>query len=348
MKRRNDSSTTQGKTIMNSISKPLAILALTASLALPASAQTITAGLSLPETMEGFDFVNGMYRTFAEQVEANSDMTVNLVYGGALGSPSDRLTQMRRGAIEMTDAADGNYASIFPDIMVLNMPYLFPDEQTAWQVLDGPFADAMADSILEATGVRVLGWWESGGFKHFSANQAIESPEDMEGLKMRVLGPLATIPVEAMGASASPIAFGELYTSLSTGVVDGQDNSVSVFNLIRLFEVQSHLVMSGHVYAFGPLGISDAFFSSLSEEDQQVILDAADAAIAYNRETSRAVESSAIARAEAAGVTVIQLDADQRDAFRQVMQPVAIEWLRDNVDHPDLIDAVLAAVAEAG
>lgn len=331
---------------MKPIRSTLAVLTLSAALALPVQAQTITVGLSLPETIEGFDFVNGMYRTFAEQVEANSDMTVNLVYGGALGSPNDRLAQMRRGVIEMTDAADGNYASIFSDIMVLNMPYLFPTEQTAWQVLDGHFGQAMAEQIRETTGIRVLGWWESGGFKHFSANTAIEGPEDMEGLKIRVLGPLATIPVEAMGASASPVAFGELYTALSTGVVDGQDNSVSTFNLVRLFEVQSHLVMSSHVYAFGPLGISDAFFSGLPAEDQQVILDAAEAAIAFNRETSRAVEASAIARAEEAGVTVVSLTDEQRAAFRDVMQPTAIEWLRTNVDNPDLTVAALAAVKE--
>jgi len=325
----------------------LAALIVAAGLSLPAAAQTITIGLSLPETIEGFDFVNGMYRTFAAEVEANSDMSVNIVYGGALGNPNDRLAQMRRGVIEMTDAADGNYASIFSDIMVLNMPYLFPTEQVAWQVFDGPFGTQMAEDIREATGIRVLGWWESGGFKHFSASRLIETPADMEGLKMRVLGPLATIPVEAMGASASPVAFGELYTALSTGVVDGQDNSVSTFNLIRLYEVQSHLMMTGHVYAFGPLGISDAFFSGLSPENQQVILDAAAVAIAYNRETSRAVEASAITRAEEAGVTVVRMTDEQRDAFRQVMQPAAIEWLQGNVDHPDLIDAALAAVAAA-
>jgi len=288
-----------------------------------------------------------MYRTFADHVEANSDMTVNLIYGGALGNPNDRLAQMRRGVIEMTDAADGNYASIFADIMVLNMPYLFPSEQSAWAVLDGPFGQTMAESIRAETGIRVLGWWESGGFKHFSANRAVETPADMTGLKVRVLGPLATIPVEAMGASASPVAFGELYTSLSTGVVDGQDNSVSVFNLIRLYEVQSHLVMSGHVYAFGPLGISDSFYASLSPENQAVIDAAAAAAIAYNRETSRAVEATAIARAEEAGVTVLRLSDEQRDAFRQVMQPVAIDWLRDNVTNPDLIEGALAAVEAA-
>ncbi|HPD91717.1 MAG TPA: TRAP transporter substrate-binding protein DctP, partial [Pararhodobacter sp.] len=222
---------------MSFATRPLAALALAATLALPAGAQTITVGLSLPETMEGFDFVNGMYRTFADYVQDHSDMTVNLVYGGALGAPNDRLAQMRRGVIEMTDAADGNYASIYSDIMILNMPYLFPSEQTAWAVLDGPFGQQMAEGIRAATGIRVLGWWESGGFKHFSANRLVETPADMAGLKMRVLGPLATIPVEAMGASASPVAFGELYTALQTGVVDGQDNSVSVFNLIHLYEV---------------------------------------------------------------------------------------------------------------
>lgn len=312
-----------------------------------ASAQDITIGLSLPETIEGFDFVNGMYRTFAEEVEANSDLTVNVVYGGALGSAGDRLGQMRRGVIQMSDGADGNYASIYPDIQVLNMPYLFPSEEVAWAVLDGPFGDAMAEDILEKTGIRVLGWWESGGFKHFSANKAITTPQDMQGLKMRVLGPLATIPVEAMGASASPVAFGELYTSLRTGVVDGQDNSVSVFNLVKLYEVQSHLMLSGHTYAFGPMGISDAYFQSLGEVDRQVILDAAEKAIAFNRETSRAVEGSAIEFARGEGVEVIELTDEQRAAFRDVMQPVAIEWLRENVDRPELIEEVQAAVDAA-
>jgi len=334
---------------MTRMNKSLPALAFAAALALPAAgqAQEITIGLSLPETIEGFDFVNGMYRTFAEQVEANSEMTVNLVYGGALGNPNDRLGQMRRGILEMTDAADGNYASIHSDIQVLNMPYLFPDEATAWAVLDGPFGQTMAEDIRESTGIRVLGWWESGGFKHFSADRAIETPEDMAGLKLRVLGPLATIPVEAMGASASPVAFGELYTALRTGVVDGQDNSVSVFNLVNLYEVQSHLILSGHTYAFGPLGISDMFFDSLSEEYQQVILDAAEAAIAFNRETSRAVEASAIEFAREQGVTVVELSDDQRAAFRDVMQPVANEWLAANIDTPALIDEAIAAVEAA-
>ncbi|MFV0386668.1 TRAP transporter substrate-binding protein [Paracoccus sp. (in: a-proteobacteria)] len=334
---------------MNTMFARLAALSVVAVLGVPggAAAQSITVGLSLPETIEGFDFVNGMYRTFKDEVEANSDMTVELVYGGALGAPNDRLAQMRRGLLEMTDASDGNYATIHPDIMVFNAPYLFQTEQAAWAVLDGPLGDEMAADILAKTDIRVLGWWESGGFKHFSANKAVESPADMAGLKMRVLGPLATIPVEAMGASASPVAFGELYTALATRVVDGQDNSVSVFNLVKLYEVQSHLMLTGHSYAFGPLGISEAFYSSLTPDQQQVLQDAADKAIAYNRKTSREVEASAIAFAGEHGVNVIRPSDEQRDAFRQAMQPVALDWLRANIDTPDLIDQALDASAAA-
>ena len=190
-------------TLLRSLLLASAVVMATAA---PSLSQEIKVGLSLPQNATGFDFVNGMYETFKSEVEANSDMTVDLVYAGALGAPNERLNQMRRGVIQMTDAADGNYATIHRDIQILNMPYLFPTEQTAWAVFDGPFGQALAEDVREKTGVRVLGWWESGGFKHFSSSKAIKSPADMKELKMRVLGPLATIPVEALGASAAPIS----------------------------------------------------------------------------------------------------------------------------------------------
>ncbi|WMS42382.1 TRAP transporter substrate-binding protein [Acuticoccus sp. MNP-M23] len=323
---------------------------LLASMAMPvgAMAQEITVGLSLPENMAGLDFANGMYETFRDEVEANSDLTVNLVYGGALGSPNDRLAQMRRGLIQMSDTADGNLATVFSDVMVFNTPYLFPSEEVAWEVLDGPLGDKLAQSLLDKTGIRALGWWESGGFKHFSANREIHSPADMDGLKIRVLGPLATIPVEAMGASAAPISFGELYTALQTRVVDGQDNSVAVFKLVNLFEVQDTLALTGHVYAFGPLGINNAFYEGLTDPQRAVIDAAAEKAIAFNRETSRALEADAIAFVADKGVNVITLTDDEKAAFRDVMQPAAIEWLRTEMQTPELIDEALAAVEAAG
>mgnify|MGYP000144438027 CR=1 FL=1 len=327
----------------------LSTLALAAALAVsgavPGQAQEIKVGLALPEGMADFDFINGMYETFKTEVEATSDMTVDLVYGGALGAPNDRLAQMRRGVIQMSDSADGNIATVFPDIQILNMPYLFSTVDEARAVLDGPFGDKLAESLREKTGIKVLGWWESGGFKHFSANKPIATPGDMKGLKMRVLGPLATIPVEALGASAAPVAFSELYTSLKTGVVDGQDNSVTAFNLVKLYEVQSHLSLTGHTYAFGPLGINDAFFSGLEADKQAVITAAAEKAIAFNRDTSSAKDAAAVDFAREKGVDVIELDDEAKAAFAGIMQPAAITWLRDNVDTPTLIDEAISAAA---
>ncbi len=319
---------------------------LAAGLSAPASGADIKAGLMLKKDFPGAEPVNGMFELFESEVEkgSNGEITMDIVYGGALGNPNERLNQVRNGVIQMSDASDGNYASIYKDIQILSMPYLFPDEETAWQLLDGPIGSRMAEDIRERTGIRVLGWWESGGFKHYSANRPIRTPDDMKGLKMRVMAPIFGIPVLTLGGSATPIAFPELYTSLKTGVVDGQDNAVWVFNLIKLHEVQEYLMLDGHIYAFGPLGINDSWFSGLSEAQQAVVLEAGKKAVAYNRRESRAAEAKNIAMAEENGVTVIPFTREMKMEFANRVRPAAVEWLKENVDTPELVDEVIAEV----
>ena len=319
---------------------------LAAGLSAQASAAEIKAGLMLKEGFPGAEPVNGMFELFESEVEAGSggEITMEIVYGGALGKPNERLNQVRNGIIQMSDASDGNYASIYKDIQILSMPYLFPDEETAWKLLDGPIGTQMAEDIRQQTGIRVLGWWESGGFKHYSANRPMRTPDDMKGLKMRVMAPIFGIPVLTLGGSATPIAFPELYTSLKTGVVDGQDNAVWVFNLIKLHEVQDYLMLDGHIYAFGPLGINDEWFSGLSEEMQAVVLEAGKKAVAYNRMESRAAEAKNIEMAKENGVTVIPFTREMKAEFAARVRPAAIEWLKENVDTPDLVDEVIAEV----
>ena len=121
------------KAFVRSLAALAAIVLLAAAPAAWAQ-KTIKVGLSLSKGAPGFDFINGMYELFKAEVESatKGTLTVDLVYGGALGNPNDRLNQMRRGAIQMSDAADGNYATVYPDIQVFNIPYLFPTEQAAW------------------------------------------------------------------------------------------------------------------------------------------------------------------------------------------------------------------------
>ncbi len=333
------------KTILKTAAIAAAIVA--AGISHAASAQDLKAGLMLKKGFPGAEPVNGMYELFKSEVEKGSGgkLKMEIVYGGALGKPNERLNQVRRGIIQMSDASEGNYASIYKDIQVLSMPYLFPDEQTAWKLLDGPIGTRMAEDIRKKTGIRVLGWWESGGFKHYSSNHAIREPDDMKGQKMRVMAPIFGIPVLTLGGSATPISFPELYTSLKTGVVDGQDNAVWVFNLIKLHEVQKYLMLDGHIYSFGPLGINDEWFGGLSKDLQAMVLEAGKAAVAYNRKASRAAEAKNIVMAKEKGVTVIPFTREMKKAFADRVRPAAVKWLKENVDTPALVDEVIAEVA---
>jgi tripartite ATP-independent transporter DctP family solute receptor len=320
---------------------------MTTGIVTGAAAENIKAGLMLKKGFPGAGPVNGMFEMFKSEVEKASGgkIKMDIVYGGALGKPNERLNQVRHGIIQMSDASEGNYATIYKDIQVLSMPYLFPDEQTAWQLLDGPTGTKMAEDVRRKTGIRVLGWWESGGFKHYSANSAIRTPDDMKGLKMRVMAPIFGIPVLTLGGSATPIAFPELYTSLKTGIVDGQDNAVWVFNLIKLYEVQKYLMLDGHIYSFGPLGINDKWYSGLSSDLQKAVLDAGKKAIAFNRKASREAEDKNVAMAKEKGVTVIPFSTEMKKKFADRVRPAAIKWLKENVDSPALVDQVIAEVA---
>jgi tripartite ATP-independent transporter DctP family solute receptor len=316
----------------------------------PASAQkNIKVALALPKDVPGIDFINGMYEVFKSDVEARttSALTVEIIYGGALGNPVSRMNQMRNGAIQMSDASDGNYATVYPDIQVLNIPYLFATEQNAWKVLDGPFGQKLAEDLRTKTGVRVLGWWESGGFKHFSSNKALRSPADFAGLKIRALGPLAVPLIEALKASAVPIGFGELYTALTTGLVDVQDNSLSIFRLVRLQEVHKFILLSGHSYAVGVLGINNAFYIQLSPDERAAVDAAALKAIAFNREGSRKAERGAIEALRMGGMEFIQLTPVQKQEFRKIIQGPVIEWLKMQISVPGLIDEALLAAQAA-
>ncbi|NKB37038.1 MAG: DctP family TRAP transporter solute-binding subunit [Gammaproteobacteria bacterium] len=312
----------------------------------PAYAETIRIGLAMPKELQAAAYITGMYALFKEEVEraSNGSLKVQVYYGGVLGRPDERLNQMRRNVIQMSDASDGNYATIHRDVQIFSMPYLFPSTGIAHEILDGSLGSKVAEDIRINTGIRVLGWWETAGFKHYSSNKPIASPADMRGQKMRVMSAAFSIPVTAMGGAATPIPMPELYISLKTGVVDGQDNAVSVFNMLKLYEVQKYLVLDKHIYGFGPMGINDEFFQTLSQQEQKIILDAGRKAIRWNRKKSAELEARALEIAVHKDVTVIKISNEKRKEFAAIAQPKAIEWLKSNVDSPELVDRLLHEV----
>lgn len=300
----------------------------------------------MPRNMPEVAYINEMFELFRDEIESksNNQIDVKIYYAGTLGKPDERLNLVRRNVIQMSDASDGNYATIHRDIQIFSIPYLFPDLRTAHAILDGEIGSKVAEDIRLKTGIRVLGWWETAGFKHYSSNDPIKNPDDLVGKKMRVMSAVFSQPVIAMGGAATPIPMPELYVSLKTGLVDGQDNAISVFNMLKLYEVQKFITLDSHIYGFGPLGINDEFFTSLSKEHQQLIITAGKKAIAWNRELSKKQEEAAISFAMSKNVTVIPISEAMRSSFISKTRPAAIDWMKTNIATPSLVDELLDAV----
>ena len=207
------------------------------------------------------------------------------------GTPTDRTDQERRHPI-VHHRGRGPYLIFYKKIQVLAVPYIFKDHTIAYHVLDGPFGKALADDCAKESGLRILAYGENGGFRNFTNNtRPIHSPADLKGIKFRTMehpGHMAI--VNSLGGVATPIAWTELYTSLQTGVIDGQENPIPVINFGKLYEVQDYLTLDGHVYSLDLMFISEKWKNALPKDYQDVLLLAGQKAAVAARGINRILE----------------------------------------------------------
>ena len=190
---------------------------------------------------------------FKKNVESRTDGDISITTYPAsqLGGEREQLEAVQFGSIEMAVLA-GPIPNIYPDAMVFDLPYLFKNRDVAYKVMDGEFGQKILDGLLDQTGIRGLAWGENG-FRHFTNNvRRVEKPEDLEGLKIRTMeNPAHIAMVNSFGATATPMAFSELYSSLQQGVVDGQENpnlyaqliadgTAALVNFLHLGGTRSH------------------------------------------------------------------------------------------------------------
>ena len=305
-------------------------------------------GLAAPDLNPSFWATH--YNYFKSEVErkSNGRIEVELIWGGALGSPADRLKQVMMGQIQGADTAEGPLAQVFKPVQVLSIPYLFENEQQAWRVYDGPFVQKMNEQLRSKTGLRVLHWWESGGFKQWTnSKRPIKTPADMNGLKLRVMpSPVFQKLVSSLGGSPTPISFGELYGALKNKTVDGQNNALSLVSLFKYYQVQKYATIDNHVYAVSSMIINDRFYQSLPNDLQQVIQKAQQVALAVNRGVSRYTDHMAVDNLKKQGMEVYRPTEAERKLFIDKAQAPVLEWLRREVPG-DWVDGMLKAAESA-
>ena len=237
-----------------------------------------------------------MTAVFKASVEANSNnqIKVEIYDSGQLGAERETMIQVQNNIVQSYIASSGGMATFYPMIDILNMPFAFSNYNVAYEVYDGSFGAALAEDIRSKTRMRVLGFGESGGFFILTnSRRPVRNPSDMRGLSIRTM----TVPshqeiIRALGASATPIAWAEVYTSLQTGVVDGQMNPVSITTMASFQEVQRYGTLTNHIYAPYVWVISDTFYNRLSRELQRVVDNAAREAILAGRGLSRIIDST--------------------------------------------------------
>jgi TRAP-type transport system periplasmic protein len=273
-----------------------------------------------------FDFAA---EKFKEIVEADSggEITVEVYPNGQLGQEREVLENLQNGAIEMALTGHDPLATFDPVVSALGMPYIFNDVDHAFRVVDGEFGQLVKDSLLTKN-LRLLEFGENGFRVVTNSKRPIEKPEDYKGLKIRSpQAPVNLAITNTLGGTATPTPFGETYTALQQGVIDGQENALPQIYDSKYSEVQKYLSITNHLYGFTTLLIGEPTFSKLTESQQELVLEAGKEAMRAQREYSRNLsENELIGKLEEQGMIINYPDLAP---FKEATKDVYKEFLKD-------------------
>jgi TRAP-type transport system periplasmic protein len=224
----------------------------------------------------------------------NGEIEVQIFPSSVLGKERESMEMVKNGVLQGYLASAGAMATFWPLVGILDTPFAIPNFSIAYDVFDGWFGEKLKRSVFDKTGIRCLEITDASGFFNFTNNKRqIRSIDDVKGIKFRTMAlPSHIAFFKAMGASAIPISWAEVYTSLQTGVVDGQHNPLGQIIQNKLYEVQKYLSLTNHIFSTHWFLINDDFFRSLPREQQKTVTDAALVAKVASRGITRIVVST--------------------------------------------------------
>ncbi len=281
----------------------------------------------------------------AEYVKERSGgrLEIQVFEGGQLGDERSTIELCRAGAIDIVRTATGPVEAFYPFIGVFSLPYIFRSELHMWSVLQGPIGRYLLDDMTKA-GFVGLAYLDAGARHFYTSTKPVTKPEDLVGLKIRVRQTEVEIAmVEILGAIPVAMAFGEVYTALQTGVIDGAENNIPSYGPfgVRHYEVAKYLTLDGHLRNPEVIIISKLTWDRLPPEDRVLLREAALAAATYQAAAwdEHVERSLAELRKPEAGVTFIEVDVA---AFQARMAALYTRF-RDKFDTPigNLIDLII-------
>lgn len=267
---------------------------------------------------------------FAEELERLTDdrYDVQTFYAGALGAERESIEGVQLGTLEVTFTSTGPVPNFVPELEVLDVPYLFRDYEHARGVLDSEIGEELL-ARFETAGIKGLAWADNG-FRHMTNNiRPITSPDDLDGMKLRTMeNPVHIAAYRELGILPTPMAFTEVFAALQQGVVDGQENPISVIESNNFQEVQKYMTLTGHVFSPCVFLMNLDLFDSLPAEDQVAFVEAAKVGAAANRSRVDEDEANALDTMRAAGMEIIE--DIERDAFIERLAESRQDFIDEN------------------
>lgn len=255
-----------------------------------------------------------------ELVEERSDgrLKIDIYPNRQLGEEREMVEGLQMGTIDITSVSTGPLGGFVPEIGVVDLPFLFKNNIHAYGVLDGPIGEELLDKFSEK-GIYGAAFWENG-WRHLTANKAINKPEDLEGLKIRTMENKVHMDAfKEMGASPIPMVWGEVYTSLNQGVIDAQENPITVIYTNNLFEVQAYTMETGHLYSPHVVLVSQVSLNKLPEDLQKILINTIKEVTVYQRSKSIEIESRQKKLLKEKGMEVLAVD---KISFQKAVEPV--------------------------
>ena len=265
---------------------------------------------------------------FGERLEEISEgrFKVQIYPSQQLGTERQCLELLQIGSLDMTKVSAGVLENFSPSIKVFGIPYMFKDKEHTFRVLDGPIGDELLAGT-EKYWLKGLGYYDSGSRSFYTINKPIEKPNDLEGLKIRVMESQTAIDmVKSFGGSPTPISWGELYTALQQGVVDGAENNPPSFYLSRHYEVCKYYIIDEHTVLPDVVLMSTHLWNSLNEQEQVWVQKAMDLSVIEQRRLWLESETESLEAVKAAGVEVSYPD---KSKFSDMSRSVADQYAQD-------------------
>lgn len=266
-----------------------------------------------------------MLEKVADLVKERTDGAVEfqIFPQGQLGNQREMTEGVQLGIIQGTVSPAGFLGGFNPAVSVLDIPYLMPtDAEKAQKIRGGEFGEALL-ATFDSRGVKGVALWPNG-WKHMTSNQPLEKTADFEGQKFRVMDSKILISqFTSLGASAIVLPFNEVYTSLQTGVVDGQENPLDTIQRMKFYEVQDHMVLTNHGAFEDVVLFNQAWWASLPENYQTIITDTFEEVIPELVAHKAAAADEALAVIKESGTSIRELSDAERAEMREMMYPKA-------------------------